>query len=100
MTEGARQYDFLGKDGSPTAAALTAACAERKRASTSRAIRVARPWRIERGKHVKRRIDPARISALTHYTPSRARPPKVPASLSHTFRLFSLNNIHFYPYGY
>ena len=27
-------------------------------------------------------------------SPSRARPPKVPASLSYTFRLFSLNNIY------
>ena len=43
-----------------------------------------------------------RISAVTQYAPSRAREPcsllnaKVPASLTYTFRLFSLDNIHFF----
>ena len=87
-------------DGSSAAAARTAACGE-ARESLDVARHPSRPTLAPdraRQAHAKRRIDPARISALPTIcavpSPSRARPPKVPAPLSYTFRLFSLFNIH------
>ena len=68
-------------DGSPTAAALTAACAERntepRMEPRRRAPSESPDPRIERGKHVKRRIDPARISALTRTICLMRRPKPV-----------------------